>query len=133
MSETEKPLIDKLLKKNILIIDDDGMITKTLCELLKRNGYYADASQDGFEGAEKTKEATFDLIICDIKMPQLNGLETIKKIRQTAKANKKRTVPVLFITGYADSELTVEARKMGEVLLKPFEAKEFLDKVAKYL
>jgi CheY-like chemotaxis protein len=133
MSETDKPLIDKLLKKNILIIDDDGLITKTLCDLLKRSGYYTDASQDGLDGAQKAQAAEFDLIICDIKMPQLNGLETIKKIRHTAKANKRRAVPVLFITGYADSELTAEARKMGEVLLKPFEAKDFLDKVAKYL
>lgn len=133
MSEVERPLLDKLLKKNILIIDDDGMITRTLCDLLKRSGYYANASQDGFDAVDKTEDSDFDLIISDIKMPQMDGLETIKRIRKAARAKNRRKVPVIFITGYADSELTLEARKMGEVLLKPFEAKEFLDRVAKYL
>ena len=133
MSEAERPLLDKLLKKNILIIDDDGMITKTLCNLLKRSGYYADASQDGLDAVDKTEDADFDLIISDIKMPQIDGIETIKRIRKAARAKNRRKVPVIFITGHADSELTAEAKKMGEVLFKPFEAKEFLDKVAKYL
>ncbi len=129
----EKPLIDKLLKKNILVIDDDGIITKTLCDLLKRAGYYADKSQDGYEAIDKSKEEIFDLIICDIKMPNIDGIETIQHIQKAAADQSRPMVPVIFITGYADSEAASQARKMGEVLLKPFETKEFLDKVARYI
>jgi len=128
-----KPLIDKLLKKNILIIDDDGSITKTLCELLKRAGHYADASQNGSDAIDKTEEAVFDLIICDIKMPDMDGVQTVKRMKALSKAKKRSDVPVIFITGYADSPAVSEAKKIGEVIFKPFDTKEFLSKVAKYI
>ena len=131
--DEHKALIDKIAKKNILVIDDEGLITKTLCDLLKRAGYWADASQDGFDAIDKTEDADFDLIISDIKMPDLDGIQTVKKIRAASRIKNKPEVPVIFITGYADSPATAEARKLGEVLLKPFDTKEFLNRVAKYL
>jgi CheY-like chemotaxis protein len=129
----EKPLLEKLLTKNILIIDDDGIITKTLCDLLNRSGFYTSASQNGFEGAEKTEEANFDLVICDIKMPEIDGIETIKRIREVSRVKNRPDIPVIFITGYPESEAAYEAQKLGEVLPKPFDNKEFLNRVAKYI
>lgn len=128
-----KPLIDKLARKNILVIDDDGLITRTLCELLNRAGYYANASQDGFSAIDKTQEAVFDLIIADIKMPDIDGVQTIKRIREIARAKKRPNIPVIFITGYPSSEIVAEAKKLGEVIPKPFETNDFLNKVAKYI
>ena len=128
-----KPLIKKLLRKNILIIDDDGIITKTLCDLLNKAGFYTDASQNGFDAIDKTEEAVFDLIIADIKMPELDGIQTVKRMREVSKTQNKPDVPVIFITGYPESEVTIDARKLGEVLPKPFDTKEFLEKVAKYI
>lgn len=129
----DKPLIEKLLKKNILVIDDDGLITRTLCDLLHKAGFYTDASGNGYDAIDKTDDAVFDLIICDIKMPELDGLQTITRIREIAKAKNRPEVPVIFITGYADSDAALEAQKYGEVILKPFETKEFLLKVEKYI
>lgn len=129
----DKPLIDRLIRKNILVIDDEGIITKTLCDLLKRSGYYADASEDGFDAVEKTKEEDFDLIISDIKMPGMDGVQTVKKIREASRAKNKPEPPVIFITGYADSPATIKAKELGEVILKPFDTKEFLNRVAKYI
>lgn len=129
----EKPLIEKLTRKNILIIDDDGIITKTLCDLLNKAGFYTDASQNGFDAIDKTEEAVFDLIIADIKMPELDGIQTVKRMREVSKTQNKPDVPVIFITGYPESEVTIDARKLGEVLPKPFDTKEFLEKVAKYI
>lgn len=129
----DRPLVDKLAKKNILIIDDDGIITKTLCDLLNRSGFYADASQDGFDAIDKTDDLDFDLVISDIKMPEMDGIETVRKIREAARAKNKPDVPVIFITGYVQSETTEEARELGEVIFKPFDNKEFLEKISKYI
>lgn len=129
----DKPLIEKLARKNILIIDDDGIITKTLCELLNRSGFYADASQDGFDAIEKTEDAVFDLVICDIKMPGIDGVETVKRIRKIARVKNRPNTPVIFITGYADTEVADEARKLGEVISKPFDTTEFLERIKKYI
>lgn len=131
--DSHKPLIDKLARKNILVIDDEGLITKTLCDLLRRAGYYADASQNGFDALGKAEESDFDLIISDIKMPRMDGVQMVKKIRDMSKSKNKPDVPVIFITGFADSEATVKAREFGEVILKPFDTEDFLSRVAKYL
>lgn len=129
----EKPLVEKLLKKNILVLDDEGMITKTLCTLLKDAGYYADASQNGFDAIEKTEDEEFDLIIADIRMPDIDGIETVKKMRETSRMKHKPDTPVIFITGYPDSPSVLEAKRLGDVLFKPFDTKKFLTLVAKHI
>lgn len=128
-----KPLIEKLLRKNILVIDDEGLITKTLCDLLKRAGFYADSSESGTDAVDKTKDSDFDLIISDIKMPDMDGIQAVRRIKDIARAKNRPEPPVIFITGYPEAEITKEAHELGEVLLKPFDTKEFLNRVAKYI
>ena len=129
----QKSLIEKLSTKNILIIDDDGLITRTLCTLLKQEGYFATGSEDGCDAIDKSEEAGYDLIIADIKMPGIDGVETIKRIRSRCKEQHKPEVPVVFITGYSDDEAAEQAKQLGEVLLKPFDTSEFLNRITKYL
>ena len=121
------------MAKKILVIDDEGMITKTIGNLLKREGYIIDISESGQEAIEKTKNTTFDLIIADIRMPQMDGLETISNIKKYLKENKKPDIPTIFITGYADSDAHIKAEKFGKVIFKPFDMKEFLTEVTKSL
>jgi len=128
-----KPLIEKLARKNILVVDDEGIITKTLCDLLKKAGFYADASGDGFDAIEKAEETGFDLIIADIRMPEIDGVQTIRKIRESSRIKNKPDAPVIFITGFPDSFAASEAREFGEVVTKPFDMKEFLSVVEKYI
>lgn len=130
---TDRPLIERLARKNILVVDDEGIITKTLCDLLKREGFYADASNDGFEAIQKAEDTGFDLIIADIKMPDIDGVQTIKKIRESAHIKNRPDAPVIFITGYPDSFAAYEARQLGEVIAKPFDTRQFLDAVEKYI
>lgn len=121
------------MPKNILVIDDDGLVTKSLCALFGHAGYSADASQNGFDALEKIKDTHIDLIIVDIRMPEMDGVQTVKKIKELLKARHRAIVPVIFITGYADPELNRQAEEIGEVLLKPFDNAELMARLSKYV
>jgi CheY-like chemotaxis protein len=120
------------MSKNILVIDDDGLVSKSLCDLLHKTGFSADALKNGFDALEVIKDTHIDLIVVDIKMPQINGVELVKKIKEILRAKNKPDIPVVFITGYPDSEEAAQAKALGEVIAKPFESKEFLDSITHY-
>jgi len=121
------------MPKNILVIDDDGLVTKSLCYLLGSEGFSADASQNGFDAIEKAKDTHVDLIIADIRMPGIDGVQTVKKIKEFVKSKHKSDIPVIFITGYADEDINKEAREIGEILLKPFDNEKLLALINKYI
>jgi two-component system, NtrC family, nitrogen regulation response regulator NtrX len=121
------------MNKNILLVDDDGMITKTIGNLLKREGFNPELAEGGLEAIEKIKDIEFGLIITDIRMPYMDGLEVINKIKGYLKESKKSDVPVIFITGYADSDAHIKAERLGKVIFKPFDMKDFLEQITNYL
>ncbi|ULQ57516.1 sigma-54 dependent transcriptional regulator [Flavihumibacter rivuli] len=93
---------------NILIIDDERAIRKTLGEILSYEGYKIDEASDGEEGLKKFREKTYDVVLCDIKMPKLDGIEFLEKARE---ANPD--VPIIMISGHGTIETAVEAVKKG--------------------
>lgn len=93
---------------DILIIDDEKAIRKTLTEILSFEGYKIDEAADGEEGLKKFKEKKYDLVLCDIKMPKLDGIEFLQK---AGEANPD--VPVIMISGHGNIETAVEAVKKG--------------------
>jgi DNA-binding NtrC family response regulator len=93
---------------NILIIDDEKAIRKTLTEILSYEGYKIEEAGDGEEGLKKFREKTFDVVLCDIKMPKLDGLEFLDKARES-----NPDVPVIMISGHGTIETAVEAVKKG--------------------
>ncbi|MGI8582197.1 MAG: sigma-54-dependent transcriptional regulator [Chitinophagaceae bacterium] len=93
---------------NILIIDDEKSIRKTLTEILSYEGYTVDEAGDGEEGLKKFKEKTYDLVLCDIKMPKLDGIEFLEKAKQI-----NVDVPIIVISGHGNIETAVEAVKKG--------------------
>lgn len=93
---------------NILIIDDEKAIRKTLSEILSYEGYKIEEASDGEEGLKKFREKSYDVVLCDIKMPKLDGLEFLDKARE---ANPD--VPVIMISGHGTIETAVEAVKKG--------------------
>lgn len=93
---------------NILIIDDERAIRKTLGEILSYEGYKIEEASDGEEGLRKFKEKTFDVVLCDIKMPKLDGIEFLDKARET-----NPDVPIIMISGHGTIETAVEAVKKG--------------------
>ncbi|MCM8781248.1 MAG: response regulator [Candidatus Omnitrophica bacterium] len=123
------------MAKNILVIDDEGIVTKSIQKLLRKEGYHTVIATSGQEAIEQCKISDFDLIVSDIRMPQLNGIETIQKIRQVMQEQKKKPVPEILITGYADEDSYKKALnlKVTDYIYKPFDTKEFLDTVKRNL
>jgi DNA-binding NtrC family response regulator len=101
---------------NILIIDDEKAIRKTLSEILSYEGYKIDEAGDGEEGLKKFTEKAYDVVLCDIKMPRMDGMEFLSR---AAAANPD--VPVIMISGHGTIETAVEAVKKGayDYIAKP--------------
>ncbi|MBV4355644.1 sigma-54-dependent transcriptional regulator [Pinibacter aurantiacus] len=93
---------------NILIIDDEKAIRKTLGEILSYEGYKIEEAMDGEEGLKKFKEKPFDVVLCDIKMPKIDGIEFLEKAREV-----NTDVPIIMISGHGNIETAVEAVKKG--------------------
>ena len=101
---------------NILIIDDEKAIRKTLSEILSYEGYKIDEAGDGEEGLKKFQEKVYDVVLCDIKMPKMDGLEFLDKAGES-----NPDVPVIMISGHGTIETAVEAVKKGayDYIAKP--------------
>ena len=93
---------------DILIIDDEKAIRKTLTEILSFEGYKIDEAADGEEGLKKFKEKNYDLVLCDIKMPKLDGIEFLQKAGEF-----NPDTPIIMISGHGNIETAVEAVKKG--------------------
>jgi len=74
---------DLEVMSNILIIDDEKAIRKTLSEILSYEGYKIEEAGDGEEGLRRFRDKTFDVVLCDIKMPKLDGIEFLEKVRES--------------------------------------------------
>ena len=93
---------------SILIIDDEKAIRKTLSEILSYEGYKIDEAADGEEGIKKFSTTTYDVVLCDIKMPRMDGLEFLEKAKEI-----NADVPIIVISGHGNIETAVEAVKKG--------------------
>jgi len=93
---------------NILIIDDEKAIRKTLGEILSYEGYKMEEAGDGEEALKKFREKTYDVVLCDIKMPKMDGIEFLEKAREI-----NNDVPIIMISGHGTIETAVEAVKKG--------------------
>ena len=93
---------------SILIIDDEKAIRKTLAEILSYEGYKIEEATDGEDGLKKFSSTTFDVVLCDVKMPKMDGLEFLEKAREI-----NPDVPIVVISGHGNIETAVEAVKKG--------------------
>lgn len=93
---------------NILIIDDEKAIRKTLGEILSYEGYKIDEASDGEEGLKRFREKNYDVVLCDIKMPKTDGIEFLERSREI-----NPDVPIIMISGHGTIETAVEAVKKG--------------------
>ena len=89
---------------NILIVDDNVEFCDNVSRILALKGYAATGVSDGFKALEAVENSDFDLVLMDIKMPLMNGVETFKKLKQIAPQT-----PVIMITAYAVEDLIGEA------------------------
>ena len=111
---------------HILVVDDEPDIRDVVSILLQSNGYKPTATENAFKAIEVLNNESFDLIIMDIMMPGMNGIDALKEIR------KFSLVPVLFLTAKTTDKDRVDAYNSGgdDYLLKPFSQNELLLKVS---
>ena len=119
------------MAKNILIIDDEELIIKSLRKLLEKEGYSVFIAKNGQDAVIMAEEENFDLIVADIRMPGMNGVETVRSIYQGLDKRNLKRIPVIFITGYADVEIKKKAQALKPLayIYKPFDISELVDKV----
>ncbi|MFO0705704.1 MAG: sigma-54 dependent transcriptional regulator [Nitrospira sp.] len=107
--------------EKILVVDDEQSLREVLSIMLKRAGYAVTSVADGEEAIEQIQKEIFDLVITDLRMPKVDGMEVLKAVKSTS----PETV-VLLITAFATADSAVEAMKQGayDYLTKPFQVDE---------
>ena len=118
--------------KKILIIDDEIHIVELLKFNLENNGYKVDYSYDGFDGYLKTKEFQPDLILLDWMLPNISGIDLLKKIRSDETLEQ---IPVIMLTAKNMEEDKLEGLEDGadDYITKPFSVKEVLARITSVL
>ncbi len=109
----------------LLIIDDERGIRNTLREILADEGHEVEIAENGKQGLEMAQAKAFDLIFSDIKMPEMDGIEVLKALKEGEEAID---TPIVMISGHGDVETAVQALKLGayDFLLKPLDLNRIL-------
>lgn len=117
-------------KKNILIVDDDKAILRVFTRILQREGYDTQSSENGSQAIEKIASQSFDLVLIDVKLPDMDGTELLKRIH----GDTPNTVKIM-ITGYPMIEDGIKALKWGAVayVLKPVKPEQLITLIAEKL
>ena len=112
--------------ERILVADDDAVIREGLRRILTAEGYDVETVSNGRAALERLDEKSFKLLVTDLKMPGMSGLEVLQSLRAC-----QPELPVVLITGYAAIDNAVEAMKNGatDYLSKPFANDELISKV----
>lgn len=107
----------------ILVIDDERSIRNTLKDILEYEKYVVDVAEDGVKGLEKVKGGEYDIILCDIKMPAMDGIEVLEKLNEMG-----ADMPVVMISGHGNIDTAVEAIKKGayDFIEKPLDLNRLL-------
>jgi two-component system, NtrC family, nitrogen regulation response regulator NtrX len=112
----------------ILIIEDEAAIRRVLKKILSEesNSYEVEEAEDGLEGVEKVKDDDYDLVLCDIKMPKMDGIEVLEAIKKI-----KPEVPVVMISGHGDLDTAVNTMRLGafDYISKPPDLNRLLNTV----
>jgi CheY-like chemotaxis protein len=136
-SPSQKSLINKP-KVQILIVEDNTINQKMLTSLLKKQGYTCIVANNGKEAVQIFKENVVNIILMDIEMPVMNGLEATKAIREAEKnlsASNQNDVTIIGISGHDYKEKTSTSLEIGmdDYLPKPYNREELLERIAYYM
>ena len=112
----------------ILLIEDEAAIRRVLIKILteENSTYEVEEASDGLEGVEKIKDQEFDLVLCDIKMPKMDGVEVLEAIKKL-----RPEIPVVMISGHGELDTAVTTMRMGafDYISKPPDLNRLLNTV----
>ena len=119
---------DVNVAEKILLVDDDVRILKSLARYLRGAGYQVKEASDGDEAARLFTEDRFDLVLSDVMMPGINGVELLERIRTVAPE-----IPVVLISGFADWDRSLAIKRgAADLIMKPFDPADLVSRL-KYL
>ncbi len=107
----------------LLVVDDDVQLAQSFSKLLAQEGYEVATASSGEEGLDRISERSPDLVVMDVRMPGISGIETLTRIREI-----DPKLPVIIMTAFGDTDTAIEATKMGafDYVLKPFDIPDIL-------
>jgi len=112
----------------ILVIEDEAAIRRVLVKILseENNSYKVDEAEDGLIGIEKIKKEDYDLVLCDIKMPKMDGVEVLEAVKKV-----KPEIPIVMISGHGDLDTAVNTMRLGafDYISKPPDLNRLLNTV----
>lgn len=117
-------------KASVLVVDDDAGIRKTLSRILEKNEYLVEEAENGQQAIDACEERFFNVVLIDIRLPDMDGIELLDKLKET----EPKTVKII-ITGFPSLENAAEAVNRGAdgYVLKPFDAGALLAMIGKHL
>ncbi|MHC4177934.1 MAG: response regulator [Planctomycetota bacterium] len=115
-----------MAKEEVLLVDDEQEFTQVLSQRMESRGVGVDTAANGREALEKVRGKSYDAIILDLSMPDMDGIETLKRLVQD-----NPDLQVILLTGYATLQKGVEAMKLGamDFLEKPAEIQKLMEKI----
>ena len=116
------------MNEKVLLVDDEKDFIDTLSERMQNRGMEVSTTTSAFKALKKIEDESFDAIILDLKMPEMDGLELLRKIKEN-----KPDVQVILLTGHATVEKGIEAMKLGamDFIEKPIDIKILSEKIKK--
>lgn len=116
------------MKIRVLLVDDEEQFVETLAERLAMRDYDVTTSLSGDDALEQVRGYNFDVVVLDVLMPGVDGIETLREIKQI-----KPLTEVIMLTGHATVETAIEGMKLGayDYLMKPCETEELITKINK--
>ena len=116
--------MDQPRAASVLVVDDDKNQRNMLCFALQNRGYRVVAVASGAEALEQARSTPFDAAVCDVMMPGVDGLATLKGLKEAQPG-----LEVIMATGYGTAETALRSKRMGafNYLAKPYELPELLD------
>ena len=105
----------------VLVVDDESLVGYLLTEFLTEEGYEVIAARDGVEALERTKRDTPDLILLDINMPRISGIEACRKLKE---GERTRNIPVIVMTGLSYDQTEALEAGADDCVQKPFDLVE---------
>jgi two-component system phosphate regulon response regulator PhoB len=121
-----------MIKKTILVIDDEQDVLDVIRKRLENNEYKVITVSNGAKGLEAAAEKKPDLILLDIMMPGVDGLEVLRKIKLNRQIS---AIPVIMLTAKGESKTIFEAEDLGaaDYIIKPYDETELIDLIRKYI